>query len=51
MVFKMSEITDFFVFSGDNSKKFATVWAIYLGTHGRHYRVIAENGMVNKLWT
>ena len=37
MVFKMSEATDFLFFSGDNSKMFVTVWAIYLSTHGRHY--------------
>ena len=40
----------FFVFSADNSRKFVAVWAIYLSTHDS-YRVIAENGMVNSLWT
>ena len=50
MVFKMSKITGLFVFSADNSKKFVTVQEIYLSTQ-RRYRVIAENGMVNRLWT
>ena len=50
-VFKMSEIANLFVFSADNSKKLVTVWAIYLNTPGRSYRVPAENGVVNRLWT
>ena len=32
MVFKMSEIAIYFVFSAENSKKFVTVWEIYLST-------------------
>ena len=50
-VFKMSEIANLFVFSADNSKKLVTVWEIYLSTAGRSYRVLAENGVVNRLWT
>ena len=33
--FKISKIVIFFVFSAENSKKFVTVWAIYLSTHGK----------------
>ena len=29
---------------------FVIVWAIYLGTHGRYYLVIAENGKYEILW-
>ena len=50
-VFKMSEIANLFVFSADNNKKLVTVWEIYLSTAGRSYRVLAENGVVNRLWT
>ena len=50
MVLKMSEVAIFFVFSADNSKKFVTVWEIYLSAQERYW-VIAENGMVNRLWT
>ena len=49
MVFKMSEIA-IFVFCAD-SKKFVTVWAIYLNSHGRYYQFLSENDMVNILWT
>ena len=49
MVFKISEIAGFFLFSADNSKTFVTVWEIYLSTQ-RRYSVIAENGMLNRLW-
>ena len=50
MVLKMSEseVAIFFVFSADNSKKFVTVWEIYLSAQ-RRYEVIAENDMVNRL--
>ena len=48
MIFKMSKIANFFA---DNIKKFVTVWAIYLSTHGRSYRVLEENDMVDRLWT
>ena len=51
MVFIMSEITDFLYFFVIIAKHFVTVWAIYLNTRGRNYWVIAENGMVNRLWT
>ena len=40
-----------FVFSTNNSKTFVKIWAICLSTHGRSYPVLAENGMVNRLWT
>ena len=48
MIFKMSKIANFFA---DNIKKFITVWATYLSTHGRSYRVLEENDMVDRLWT
>ena len=51
MVFKMSEIANFFVFSADNSKKLVTIWAIYLSAPERSHQVLSENGMVNRLWT
>ena len=47
MIFKMSKIAIFFA---DNIKKFVTVWATYLSTHGRSYRVLEENDMVDRLW-
>ena len=47
MAFKMSEIAN--LFSPDNSRKLVTVWAISLCTHGRSNRVLAENGMFNRL--
>ena len=50
MIFKITEIADFFVFSADNSKTFVTVGEIYLSTQ-RRYWVIAEDGMANRLWT
>ena len=51
MVFKRSENANFFVFSTNNSKTFVKIWAICLSTPARSYRVLAENGMVNSLWT
>ena len=50
MVFKMSEIAGFFVFSADNSKNVVTVWEKYLSKQ-RRYWLIAENCMANRLWT
>ena len=38
-------------FSPDNRKNLVTVWEISLRTPGRSYRVLAENGMFNRLWT
>ena len=40
-----------FVFSANDSKKLVTVWAKYLSVPKRSYRVILENGMVNRLWS
>ena len=36
MIFKITEIADFFVFSADNSKTFVTVGEIYLSTQRRY---------------
>ena len=36
MVFKLSKIAGFFVFSADNSKMFVTVWEIYISTQRRY---------------
>ena len=42
MLFKMSNIANFFVFSADNSKKLATFRAIYLRKPGRSYKVLEK---------
>ena len=51
ITFKMSEIANYFCVLLIKSKKFVRVWAISLSIRGRSHRVLAENGMFNRLWT
>ena len=40
-----------FVFSANDSKKLATVWAKYITSSESSYWVLSENGVVNVLWS
>ena len=53
MVIQMSQMTHFFAFSTDDSKKLVTLWAKYFNAPERSYQVLSENGTVryhDHLW-